>query len=104
MAIEHLYWGPFLALGIFAFGMGTLASGLFTAYFGAGKSRTIGFTLSVIGVIVLAFFAALTWPIVNGVPTLFLSEDVLQGLVGLIGAVVGGILALVVFLGSIMKA
>ena len=104
MAIENVFWGTFLALTIFSFGLGTLGAGLFTAYFGAGKSRTIGFTLSIIGVHVLLIFAALTWDVVGAIEPVFSSFDVVIGLVGLVGAVIGGVLALILFLVSIMKA
>ncbi len=104
MAIENLYLGTFLAMSIFSLGLGTLGAGLFTAYFGAGKSRTIGFTLSLLGIVVLLVFAALTWEIVDAIDPIFSAFDVQIGLVGLVGAVVGGVVALIVFLVSIMRA
>lgn len=95
----------FWAILIFAFGLFTLFAGLFTAYFGAGKSRAIGFTLSLVGVLGLLLFAVLTW---NVVPTLvapvFDSSIVVSGLAAVLGAAVGAIGALVIFLISIMKA
>src|SRR5688572_1193703 len=94
----------FIAILIFAFGLFTLMSGLFTAYFGAGKSRAIGLTLTVFGVIVLVLFGALTWPIVSLIEPRFDSVDVIYGLAGVLGAAVGAVIALVVFLVSIMKA
>lgn len=104
MPIENFYLGTFLAMSIFSLGLGTLGAGLFTAYFGAGKSRTIGFTLSLVGIVVLLLFAAFTWPIVGSIEPIFFAQDVQIGLVGLVGAVVGGIVALIVFLVSIMRA
>lgn len=94
----------FLAILIFSFGLFTLFAGLFTAYFGAGKSRAIGFTLTVIGVIGLVFFAALTWPLVSLVTPIFPRADVVVGLIGVLGAGVGAVAALILFLVSIMKA
>ena len=94
----------FFAILIFAFGLFTLMAGLFTAYFGAGKSRAIGITLTVVGVIGLVLFGALTWDIVSLIKPIFSPGDVIFGLVGVLGAAVGAVIALVVFLVSIMKA
>lgn len=94
----------FFAILIFAFGLFTLMAGLFTAYFGAGKSRAIGITLTVIGVIGLVLFGALTWPIVSLIAPIFSPGDVIFGLAGVLGAAVGAVIALIVFLVSIMKA
>ena len=43
----------FVAAFLFGLGLATLGSGLFTAYFGAGKSQQIGFGLIVVAVLVL---------------------------------------------------
>src|SRR5687768_16638128 len=94
----------FFAILIFAFGLFTLMAGLFTAYFGAGKSRAIGITLTVIGVIGLVLFGALTWDIVGLIRPIFDPNDVIFGLAGVLGAAVGAVIALIVFLVSIMKA
>ena len=94
----------FFAILIFAFGLFTLMAGLFTAYFGAGKSRAIGITLTVIGVIGLVLFGALTWDIVGLITPIFDPNDVIYGLAGVLGAAVGAVIALIVFLVSIMKA
>lgn len=104
MPIENVYWGNFLAIAIFSFGLATLGAGLFTAYFGAGKSRAIGFTLSIVGVLVLLVFATLTWDLVAAIEPLFDSGSVAVGLVSILGGIVGGIVALILFLASIMKA
>ena len=45
----------FVAAFLFGLGLATLGSGLFTAYFGAGKSQQIGFALIVLAVLVLSF-------------------------------------------------
>ena len=43
----------FVAAFFFGLGLATLGSGLFTAYFGAGKSQQIGFGLIVMAILVL---------------------------------------------------
>src|ERR1041384_5326771 len=94
----------FLAILVFAFGLFTLLAGLFTAYFGAGKSRAIGLTLTVIGIIGLLLFAALTWPIVCLITPMFDAASVKFGLMGVLGPGGGAVLALIVFLVSIRRA
>lgn len=94
----------FWAILTFSFGLFTLFSGLFTAYFGAGKSRAIGFVLGLIGVAGLLLFAGWTWPLVGLLPTIFDPATVKIGLTSVLAAAVGAFGALVVFLISIMKA
>ena len=96
-----VFWGIFL----FSLGLFTLLSGLFTAYFGAGKSRAIGFVLTIFGIAVIIAFASLTWNVVPTVVTpLFDQEAITTSLVGVVGSALGAIAALMIFLISIMKA
>ena len=50
----------FISMFLLAFGITALGLGIFSTYFGAGKSRIIGFLLSGIGVIVLLIFYGMT--------------------------------------------
>jgi hypothetical protein len=96
----------FVGIALFSFGLFTLLAGLFTAYFGAGKSRAIGFVLTLFGLLGLLIFATITWPVVDVVPTYLGAsrQAIVTSLVGVIGAAVGAVVALIVFLISIMKA
>lgn len=94
----------FLGIMIFSFGLFTLLAGLFTAYFGAGKSRAIGFVLSILGITGLVGFASLTWDVIPGVAPYFPPDAITTSLFGVLGSAVGALVALVVFLISIMKA
>ena len=82
------------------FGVTSLVTGIFAAYFGAGKSRSIGTILMLIGLFCVAFVVA----------TQFLEFGVLtevwlwEHLLGILGAAVGGIVGLLLFLFCIMKA
>lgn len=97
----NVFWAIFL----FAFGLFTLFAGLFTAYFGAGKSRAIGFSLSLLGIFFIVLFAVLTWSLVPSVlEPQFDPATVIVGLVAVLGSAVGAIGALIVFLVAIMKA
>ncbi|MGH8311553.1 MAG: hypothetical protein ACRETX_17385 [Steroidobacteraceae bacterium] len=92
-----------LLLGSFA--LFTLAAGLFTAYFGAGKSRRIGFGLVIVGLLAGFVFVALTFSIFPEIAeSPWTGNDLLVGLAGVAGAALGGLLALLLFLASIVRA
>lgn len=97
--------GVFGSLTLASFALSVLGAGLFTAYFGAGKSRRIGFGLAVVGLLAALAFVSITFELF---PELMQSpwglEDILVGLAGVAGALVGGILGVLVFLGSIVRA
>ncbi len=94
----------FVSMLMLVFAIGAIIAGLFTAYFGSGKSRGIGGVLLLIGIIVAFLFynysgdSAIwgnpewTWNIVK------------NGVSSVVGAIVGALIALGVFLAGIMKA
>ena len=101
MALTDVF-GSILLL---SFGVFTLLAGVFTAYFGAGKSRKIGLGLTLTGLIVLAFFVSGTWKVAPGFELDFWTpEDVAVGIAAVAGAAVGAVVATTAFLVSIMKA
>lgn len=97
----------FLSIAIFSFGLLTLLAGMFTAYFGAGRSRKIGMGLTIFGLLALFLWfglAFLSIPAVKSLAPNWDSLGVLRALVAVVGSVVGGAIALGLFLVSIMKA
>lgn len=100
------YADVFVGILLFSFGLFTLLAGLFTAYFGAGKSRAIGFVLVVLALVAMLVFITLTWPVVDVVPALLEPSQhaIVVSLIGVVASAVGAIVALIVFLVSIMKA
>lgn len=101
-----MYVEVFESILLLSFGAGTLGFGVFTAYFGAGRSRRIGLGLALLGILALAFFAAFTWslvPALSGVKA-WSPETVGKGVVAVAAATVGGLLALGLFLTSVMRA
>lgn len=95
----------FVADLLITFGLFSLAAGAFTAYFGSGKSRKIGVALIVLGVIVLALVVAMFLYDIGVDYRVELWSNVVQpALVHIVGAAVGAVLALVVFLVAIMKS
>jgi hypothetical protein len=86
------------------FAVASVIAGIFTAYFGSGKSRAVGAVLIIIGLIVGVLFLgyANVLPFLN-LPSLFAGR-VVNGIVSVAGAIVGALIALGIFLLAIMKA
>ena len=85
------YFVSMLLIGI---GVALLATGLFTSYFGAGKSQKIGFALLFLGIATIAYF-------VVGYP---LEEDIfIEALVSGVAALSGMIVGMFVILFVLMK-
>ncbi|HTT72915.1 MAG TPA: hypothetical protein VMG99_02015 [Thermoplasmata archaeon] len=90
----------FLAILLLVFGLFLILAGVFTAYFGSGKSRTIGVGLLVGGLlagILTAYFYHVEIP---GQIWNLLGEAVLV----IVAAVVGALIAVGIFLVAIMKS
>lgn len=98
-----------MALGIYEFltvilltlGLGMLLSGVFTAYFGRGKSRNIGISLTIVGVLFwIGTIVAHSEGVFDGTPFM----DVLKASLFYVGAfVIGALIAIGIFLAAIMK-
>ena len=89
------------------FAIASVIAGIFTAYFGSGKSRAVGAVLVIIGLIVFVLFLwganVLTF---MGMPPeiMYFSGVVVNGVVAVVGAIIGALIALGIFLLAIMKA
>ncbi|MEM0492651.1 MAG: hypothetical protein QXS02_01635 [Candidatus Thermoplasmatota archaeon] len=97
----------FLSMLTLVFALASILAGIFTAYFGSGKSRVIGAILIVIGLVVFVLFLWGAGVIgFMGIPPeiLSFSGTVINGIVSVVGAVIGALIALGVFLLAIMKA
>ena len=84
------------------FAIASILAGVFTAYFGSGRSRAVGAILIVLGLIVGYLFVDFTW--IGFIGRYFLPQVVYEGIVAVVGAIVGGLIALGIFLAAIMKA
>jgi hypothetical protein len=100
----------FLSMLTLVFAIASIIAGIFTAYFGSGKSRGVGAGLIIIGLIIFVVFlygAGLLESII-GIPSsggiLNFQGVILRGIVSVIGAIVGALIALGIFLLAIMKA
>lgn len=99
----------FLSMMTLVFAIASIIAGIFTAYFGSGKSRAVGGILIVIGLLVFIIFlygANLLTSIIKGSPEGILNfqNTIVQGVVAIVGALVGAGIALGIFLLAIMKA
>lgn len=106
MAIEINLLDMFLSILVLAFGIFSLIAGAFTAYFGTGRSRSIGgalMVLGVIGFIILLWFMGMFGSSVSR-PLVWDTAMVVAGFVAVIGAIVGALVALGIFLVAIMKS
>ena len=85
------YFVSMLLVGI---GVALIATGLFTSYFGAGKSQKIGFGLLFLGIAIIAYFI-LGYPLEE--------ETLIEALVSGIAALAGMILGMFIILFVLMK-
>jgi len=94
-----------LSMLMLVFAVASVVAGIFTAYFGSGKSRAVGAILIVIGLVVgflfLWFVEALPF---LGEPLIHLAGTTLMGVSSVVGAIIGALIALGIFLLAVMKA
>ena len=94
------YFVSMLLIGI---GVALLATGLFTSYFGAGKSQKIGLGLLVTGILAIIITYILTFEAGTGVRTQFDDGAFMDALVSGISALAGMIIGMFVILFVLMK-
>ncbi len=100
-------WNYFMSMLMLVFAIASMIVGIFTAYFGSGKSKAVGGIIVTIGLIVavLFFWFAGVLPFMGTSPISWADEGVVfRGVVAVIGAIVGAGAAAGLFLLSIMKA
>lgn len=97
----------FLSMLMLVFAIASIIAGIFTAYFGSGKSRAVGAILVIIGLIVFILFlwgAGLVGFMGAAPGFLDFEGTIINGIVAVIGAIIGALIALGIFLLAIMKA
>ncbi|MFA5451944.1 MAG: hypothetical protein WC248_00005 [Candidatus Methanomethylophilaceae archaeon] len=100
-----LDWMSFLTVIVFVFALVMVLAGIFTAYFGSGRSRTIGVVLFVVGLIV-----GLLWAYLVGYSNIAIFSDVhawdvvYDAFVYIIAALIGALVAVGIFLVAVMKS
>jgi hypothetical protein len=92
----------FLTILLLVFGLFLILAGLFTAYFGSGKSRTIGVVLLVVGLVV--GLVSGYWYHLGNVGTASLSHLLEETILVIVAAAIGALAAIAIFLLAIMKS
>ena len=93
----------FISMLIVGIGVALLATGMFTSYFGAGKSQKIGFALLATGTILLALIYLMAFGDVDAVPNEFDDNSFTDAFVSGVSALSGMIVGLFVILFVLMK-
>ena len=93
----------FVSMLIVGIGVALLATGMFTAYFGAGKSQKIGFALLFLGAITLVLVIDMAFGIIGVMPDQFVKSDFEDALVSGVSALSGMIIGMFVILFVLMK-
>ena len=93
----------FVSMLLIGIGVALLATGLFTSYFGAGKSQKIGLGLLVTGILAIIITYILTFEAGTGVTTQFDDGVFMDALVSGISALAGMIIGMFVILFVLMK-
>ena len=95
----------FLTIIVFVFSIVLLIAGIFSAYFGSGKSRTYGMIMLAVGLVVLVL-----WTYLVGYSDVALSNDVAawdvmyNTLISLIAVLIGALVAVGIFLVAVLKS
>ena len=93
----------FVSMLIVGIGVALLATGMFTAYFGAGKSQKIGFALLFLGAITLALVIDMAFGTIGVMPDQFEKSTFEDALVSGVSALSGMIIGMFVILFVLMK-
>ncbi|MEF8832379.1 MAG: hypothetical protein V5A66_02540 [Candidatus Thermoplasmatota archaeon] len=91
----------FVTVFLLTLGLGLFLAGIFTAYFGRGKSRMVGTVLTIIGILVwIGSYAGYIGGYIGAHPFV----EVLKYGLFFVGAfIIGAVIALGIFLVAIMK-
>ena len=93
----------FVSMLIVGIGVALLATGMFTSYFGAGKSQKIGFALLFLGAISLTLVIDMALGNIGIMPNQFNDSKFMDGLVSGVASLGGLILGMFVILFVLMK-
>lgn len=93
----------FLTVLIMVFGLFMLLAGVFTAYFGSGKSRMIGVVLLVIGLVVGVLWGVMCLDSVD-IIDVNLGKVIWDAFLFIVAGLIGALAAVGVFLVAIMKS
>jgi len=95
-------WTSFASIMVISFSLVTLLAGLFTAYFGSGRSRTMGILFVILGIVIGAVWGYMCMG-ENAIIDVALIDVLEQALIYIVAAGLGFVIAACVFLLAIMK-
>ena len=93
----------FVSMLIVGIGVALVATGIFTSYFGAGKSQKIGFALLFIGILDLVVVYLFTFDAIEGMESVFDSDLFIDALISGVSALAGMIIGMFAILFVLMK-
>ena len=96
----------FLTILLMTLGLFLVLAGVFTAYFGSGKSRTIGVVLLVVGLLIAVVWVGLRLmdPTSTGLINVSIIDTIWVAFLYILAALIGALIAIGVFLLAIMKS
>ena len=100
-AIPPQNLGNFATILLLTFSIFMVLAGAFTSYFGTGKSRAVGAVLLVVGVVVAILWLALAQ--YNHYTQPGLADVIWGAFLSILAAIIGAVIAVLVFLFVIMK-
>lgn len=95
----------FLTIVVFVFALVLLVAGIFSAYFGSGKSRMAGIAMTVAGLI-----AGVVWAYLVGYSDIAIFRDVAawdvmyNAIISLVAVLIGALVAVGIFLVVVLKS
>ena len=98
-------WMDFLTIVVFVFAIVMFVAGLFTAYFGSGKSRKVG-----VGLLAIGLGIGLIWTWLVGFSDVSLFTEVpawdvmMSAIFNIVAALIGALVAVGIFLVAVMKS
>ncbi len=96
----------FLTILLMTLGLFLVLAGVFTAYFGSGKSRTIGMVLLVVGLLIGIMWVGLRLmdPTSAGLINISIGATIWTAFLNILAALIGALIAIGLFLLAIMKS
>ncbi|MCL5680892.1 MAG: hypothetical protein M1515_02435 [Candidatus Thermoplasmatota archaeon] len=95
--------GIFVTVMLLIMGLSLLVLGIFAAYFGSGKVRSFGAGLAVAGIVIGIITYLIRRPL-GIVGTYNMEYVIYNGLLYLISAIIGAVIALLIFLAVLLKS
>ena len=95
----------FLTIVIFVFAVVMMIAGVFSAYFGSGKSRTYGIVMLVTGLVVFVIWAFLVgWSNIELFVEVAALDLMIESLITFLAIMLGALIAVGIFLVAVLKS